>query len=86
LTGRKIILEKRRAHGGCFSGKDPSKVDEAVFLQPRHHKKYLLSGVADEILVQVSPLVYKNGYFIEQPKYYPVILKKWSFDRVKRPY
>ncbi|MCF6347294.1 MAG: methionine adenosyltransferase [Flavobacteriaceae bacterium] len=59
LTGRKIIVDTyggKGAHGGgAFSGKDPSKVDRSAAYASRHIAKNLVaSGVADEILVQVS--------------------------------
>ena len=59
LTGRKIVVDTyggKAAHGGgAFSGKDPSKVDRSAAYAARHAAKNLVaSGVADEILVQVS--------------------------------
>jgi len=59
LTGRKIIVDTyggKGAHGGgAFSGKDPSKVDRSATYAMRHIAKNLVAtGVADEILVQVS--------------------------------
>ena len=59
LTGRKIIVDTyggKGAHGGgAFSGKDPSKVDRSAAYAMRYIAKNLVaSGVADEILVQIS--------------------------------
>ncbi|AVM49423.1 methionine adenosyltransferase [Capnocytophaga sp. oral taxon 878] len=59
LTGRKIIVDTyggKGAHGGgAFSGKDPSKVDRSAAYAMRHIAKNLVAtGVADEVLVQVS--------------------------------
>ena len=59
LTGRKIIVDtyggKGTHGGGAFSGKDPSKVDRSAAYATRHIAKNLCaSGVADEVLVQVS--------------------------------
>lgn len=59
LTGRKIIVDTyggRGAHGGgCFSGKDPSKVDRSAAYAARHIAKNMVAaGVADEMLVQLS--------------------------------
>src|SRR5690554_213344 len=59
LTGRKIIVDTyggKGAHGGgAFSGKDPSKVDRSAAYATRHIAKNLVAtGVADEVLVQVS--------------------------------
>lgn len=49
LTGRKIIVDtyggKARHGGGCFSGKDPSKVDRSAAYAGRYvAKKYCSSG------------------------------------------
>lgn len=59
LTGRKIIVDTyggKGAHGGgCFSGKDPSKVDRSAAYASRHLAKNLVAaGIADEVLVQLS--------------------------------
>lgn len=59
LTGRKIIVDTyggRGAHGGgAFSGKDPSKVDRSAAYACRYIAKNMVaSGVAKEMLVQVS--------------------------------
>lgn len=59
LTGRKIIVDTyggKGAHGGgCFSGKDPSKVDRSAAYATRYIAKNMVAaGVADEMLVQVS--------------------------------
>ena len=75
LTGRKIIVDTyggRGAHvGGAFSGKDSSKVDRSAAYAARHIAKNMVaSGVADEVLVQLSyaigiarPLsIYVNTY------------------------
>ena len=59
LTGRKIIVDtyggSAKAGGGCFSGKDPSKVDRSASYAARYVAKNLVaSGVAKQIEVQVS--------------------------------
>ncbi len=59
LTGRKIIVDtyggKAEHGGGAFSGKDPSKVDRSAAYAARHIAKNMVaSGVADEMLVQLS--------------------------------
>ena len=59
LTGRKIIVDTyggKGAHGGgCFSGKDPSKVDRSAAYAARHIAKNMVAaGVADEMLVQLA--------------------------------
>jgi len=59
LTGRKIIVDTYggKAHhgGGCFSGKDPSKVDRSAAYAGRYIAKNLVAaGVADQLEIQVS--------------------------------
>ena len=59
LTGRKVIVDTyggKGAHGGgCFSGKDPSKVDRSAAYAARHIAKNMVAaGVAREMLVQVA--------------------------------
>lgn len=59
LTGRKIIVDSyggfARHGGGCFSGKDPSKVDRSAAYAARYVAKNLVAaGVADRIEIQIS--------------------------------
>jgi S-adenosylmethionine synthetase len=59
LTGRKIIVDTyggvARHGGGCFSGKDPTKVDRSATYMVRYIAKNLVAaGVADRLEVQVS--------------------------------
>jgi len=59
LTGRKIIVDTyggmARHGGGCFSGKDPSKVDRSAAYAARHVAKNLVAaGIADKCEIQVS--------------------------------
>jgi S-adenosylmethionine synthetase len=59
LTGRKIIVDTYGgwgAHGGgCFSGKDPSKVDRTGAYAARWIAKSLVSsGLCERVLVQIS--------------------------------
>lgn len=59
LTGRKIIVDTYggmgRHGGGCFSGKDPSKVDRSGSYMARYVAKNLVAaGLAKKIEVQVS--------------------------------
>lgn len=59
LTGRKIVVDTyggMAPHGGgCFSGKDASKVDRSGAYAARHIANNLVAaGVADEVLVQVA--------------------------------
>jgi S-adenosylmethionine synthetase len=59
LTGRKIIVDTyggmARHGGGCFSGKDPSKVDRSAAYAARHVAKNIVAaGLADKCELQVS--------------------------------
>lgn len=59
LTGRKIIVDTyggmSRHGGGCFSGKDPSKVDRSAAYACRYVAKNIVAaGIADRCEIQVS--------------------------------
>ena len=59
VTGRKIIVDTyggvARHGGGCFSGKDPTKVDRSASYMARYIAKNLVAaGVADRLELQVS--------------------------------
>ena len=59
LTGRKIIVDTyggQGSHGGgCFSGKDPSKVDRSASYMARHVAKNIVSaGLAKKCEVQFA--------------------------------
>lgn len=59
LTGRKIIVDTYggvgRHGGGCFSGKDPSKVDRSGAYAARYVAKNIVAaGLADKCEVQLS--------------------------------
>lgn len=59
LTGRKIIVDTyggwARHGGGCFSGKDPSKVDRSAAYACRYVAKNIVSaGIADRCEIQIS--------------------------------
>jgi S-adenosylmethionine synthetase len=59
LTGRKIIVDTYggvgRHGGGCFSGKDPSKVDRSGAYMARYIAKNIVAaGLADQCEVQIS--------------------------------
>jgi S-adenosylmethionine synthetase len=59
LTGRKIIVDTyggQGSHGGgCFSGKDPSKVDRSASYMGRHiAKNVVAAGVAKKCEIQVA--------------------------------
>lgn len=59
LTGRKIIVDTyggmARHGGGCFSGKDPTKVDRTAAYAARYVAKNIVAaGLADKAEVQLS--------------------------------
>jgi S-adenosylmethionine synthetase len=59
LTGRKIIVDSYGgvgSHGGgCFSGKDPTKVDRSGAYMSRYIAKNLVAaGIADRVEVQIA--------------------------------
>jgi S-adenosylmethionine synthetase len=59
LTGRKIIVDtyggRGRHGGGCFSGKDPTKVDRTASYMARYiAKNVVAAGLADCCEIQVS--------------------------------
>jgi S-adenosylmethionine synthetase len=59
LTGRKIIVDSYGgvgSHGGgCFSGKDPSKVDRSGSYMARYVAKNIVAaGIAERVQVQVA--------------------------------
>ncbi len=59
LTGRKIIVDTyggvARHGGGCFSGKDPTKVDRSATYMARYIAKNIVAaGLADRLELQVS--------------------------------
>jgi len=59
LTGRKIIVDTyggQGSHGGgCFSGKDPSKVDRSASYMGRHIAKNIVaSGIASKCEIQIA--------------------------------
>jgi S-adenosylmethionine synthetase len=59
LTGRKIIVDSyggaARQGGGCFSGKDPTKVDRSAAYEMRYVAKNLVAaGLADRCELEVA--------------------------------
>jgi len=59
LTGRKTVVDTyggvARHGGGCFSGKDPTKVDRSATYMMRYVAKNLVAaGIADRLEVHVS--------------------------------
>ena len=62
LTGRKIIVDTyggmARHGGGCFSGKDPTKVDRSASYMVRYVAKNIVaSGLADKCEIQVAYVI-----------------------------
>ncbi|MFA6459645.1 MAG: methionine adenosyltransferase [Patescibacteria group bacterium] len=62
LTGRKIIVDTYGGYGshggGCFSGKDPSKVDRSACYMARYVAKNIVaSGLADKCEVQLAYVI-----------------------------
>ncbi len=81
ITGRKIIVDTYGgvgSHGGgCFSGKDPTKVDRSGSYMARYVAKNLVvAGVADKLEVQIA-------YAIGVP--HPVSIMVDSFQTAKIP-
>src|SRR5512136_1701915 len=59
VTGRKIIVDTYggmgRHGGGCFSGKDPTKVDRSAAYAARYAAKNVVAaGIADRVEIQVA--------------------------------
>jgi S-adenosylmethionine synthetase len=59
VTGRKIIVDTYggmgRHGGGCFSGKDPTKVDRSAAYAARYAAKHVVAaGLADRCEIQVA--------------------------------
>ncbi|MHB8612459.1 MAG: methionine adenosyltransferase [Candidatus Dormibacteraceae bacterium] len=81
LTGRKIMVDTyggyARHGGGCFSGKDPTKVDRAGAYGARHvAKNVVAAGLASRCEVQIS-------YAIGVVK--PVAIRIDTFGTGKQP-
>lgn len=80
LTGRKIIVDTyggQGSHGGgCFSGKDPSKVDRSASYMGRYVAKNIVaSGLAKKCEVQ---LAYAIGY----PEPVSVLVKTFGTSKI----
>ena len=59
LTGRKIIVDTyggmARHGGGCFSGKDPTKIDRSAAYMARYIAKNIVgAGLAERCEIQIS--------------------------------
>ncbi|MDD5038162.1 MAG: methionine adenosyltransferase [Dehalococcoidales bacterium] len=62
FTGRKILVDTyggfARHGGGCFSGKDPTKVDRSAAYMARYvAKNVVAAGLADQLEIQVSYVI-----------------------------
>lgn len=80
LTGRKIIVDSYGgvgSHGGgCFSGKDPSKVDRSGAYMSRYIAKNIVaSGIADRVQVQMA-------YAIGMPEPVSVLVETFGTSKV----
>jgi len=96
LTGRKIIVDTYGGHGshggGCFSGKDPSKVDRSGAYIARHIAKSLVAGnFLKKCLVQISYAIgrkepvslYIEDYGtskLDQRDLCEIVLKNWNLS------
>ncbi len=81
LTGRKVIVDTYGGMGnhggGCFSGKDPTKVDRSAAYAARHAAKNIVAaGLADRCEVQLS-------YAIGRTQ--PVSIHVETFDTSEMP-
>ncbi len=58
LTGRKIIVDTYGGYaphgGGCFSGKDPTKVDRSAAYMARYAAKNVAAGLADKCQIALA--------------------------------
>jgi len=62
FTGRKILVDSyggiARHGGGCFSGKDPTKVDRSAAYMARYIAKNLVAaGIAERLELQISYVI-----------------------------
>ena len=62
FTGRKILVDAyggaARHGGGCFSGKDPTKVDRSAAYMARYvAKNVVAAGLADRMEIQISYVI-----------------------------
>ena len=62
LTGRKILVDSyggiARHGGGCFSGKDPTKVDRSAAYAARYIAKNIVAaGIADRFEIQLAYVI-----------------------------
>ncbi len=81
VTGRKIIVDSyggyARVGGGCFSGKDPTKVDRSGAYAARYIAKNIIANkLADKVEVRLA-------YFIGAKK--PIMQEFETFSTEKKP-
>jgi S-adenosylmethionine synthetase len=81
LTGRKIIVDSYGgvgSHGGgCFSGKDPTKVDRSgAYISRYIAKNIVASGMADRVEVQLA-------YAIGVPEPVSILIDTFGTGRIK---
>ncbi|MBI4823016.1 MAG: methionine adenosyltransferase [Nitrospirae bacterium] len=80
LTGRKIIVDSYGgvgSHGGgCFSGKDPTKVDRSGAYMSRYVAKNIVAGgLADKVEVQIA-------YAIGIPEPVSILVDTFGTERI----
>ncbi|OGT32574.1 MAG: methionine adenosyltransferase [Gammaproteobacteria bacterium RIFCSPHIGHO2_02_FULL_39_13] len=80
LTGRKIIVDSyggmSRHGGGCFSGKDPSKVDRSAAYAARYVAKNIVAAkLADRCEVQIS-------YAIGVPQPTSILIETFGTNKI----
>jgi S-adenosylmethionine synthetase len=83
LTGRKVIVDTYggagRHGGGCFSGKDTTKVDRSAAYMARYIAKNLVAaGVADRLEIQLA-------YAIGKPEPVSVRMDTFGTEKVGDP-
>ena len=82
LTGRKIIVDTYggmgRHGGGCFSGKDPSKVDRSAAYMARYIAKNIVAaGLADRSEIELA-------YAIGVPFPVSILVETFGTEKVER--
>jgi len=80
LTGRKIIVDTYGGHGshggGCFSGKDPTKVDRSASYMARHIAKNIVAArLADKCEVQLA-------YAIGVPEPVSILVETFGTNKI----
>jgi S-adenosylmethionine synthetase len=80
LTGRKIIVDTyggtARHGGGCFSGKDPSKVDRSGAYMARYIAKNIVAaGIAERVELQIA-------YAIGEPEPLSILVDPFGTEKI----